>query len=96
MKALIRNEGETVRETDGIVGIDWMTGAPLTNPTWEGGKPYRLVENYIEYDNEEVAYEDAETPLEVVEEPKEPAEEKYTFNGKEYTAKELKELLGSL
>lgn len=37
MKALIRNAGETVRETDGIDGIDWTTGAPLTNESWCGG-----------------------------------------------------------
>ena len=37
MKALIRNTGETVLETDNIEGIDWVTGAPLTNPAWYGG-----------------------------------------------------------
>ena len=37
MKALIRNTGETVFETDNIEGIDWTTGAPLTNPSWCGG-----------------------------------------------------------
>ena len=47
MKALIRNEGETVTEADGIPGIDWTTGMPMTNPVWAGG-PYRLVDNYIE------------------------------------------------
>lgn len=47
MKALIRNEGETVTEADGIPGIDWNTGMPLTCPYWAGG-PYRLVDNYVE------------------------------------------------
>lgn len=47
MKALIRNEGETVTEADGIPGIDWKTGMPLTNPVWAGG-PYQLVDNYVE------------------------------------------------
>lgn len=37
MKALIRHAGETVLETAGIEGIDWTTGAPLTNPAWAGG-----------------------------------------------------------
>ena len=37
MKALIRNKGETVYETDNIEGIDWTTGAPLTNESWCGG-----------------------------------------------------------
>ena len=45
MKALIRSPGETVTEKDGVVGIDWNTGAPLTNESWSGG-PYVLVENY--------------------------------------------------
>lgn len=41
----MRNPGETVLETDGIPGIDWMTGMPLTSPYWAGG-PYRLVNDY--------------------------------------------------
>lgn len=47
MKALIRNEGETVTQDTGITFIDWNTGAPLTNHEWYGG-PYRLVDNYVE------------------------------------------------
>ena len=43
MKALIRNEGETVVAP--FDGIDWATGAPLTNKDWCGG-PYELVEDY--------------------------------------------------
>jgi len=35
VKALIRNNGETVLEP--FEGIDWTTGAPLTNPAWCGG-----------------------------------------------------------
>lgn len=46
MKALIRQKGETVLETDNIEGIDWITGAPLTNESWCGG-PYTLIENYV-------------------------------------------------
>lgn len=46
MKALIRNEGETVTEDMGIPCINWKTGAPLTNPGWFGG-PYILVDNYV-------------------------------------------------
>ena len=49
MKALIRNEGETVTEDMGIPGIDWNTGAPLTNPHWCGG-PYILVTDYVSED----------------------------------------------
>ena len=46
MKALIRNEGETVTEDTGIEDIDWSTGAPLTNPEWCGG-PYAMIEDYV-------------------------------------------------
>lgn len=45
MKALIRKKGETVTEADGLVFIDWNTGAPLTNPEWSGGA-YVLVNDY--------------------------------------------------
>lgn len=46
MKALIRNKGETVTEAMQIDGIDWTTGAPLTNPDWCGGA-YRLILDYV-------------------------------------------------
>ena len=46
MKALIRNNGETVLETDGHDFIDWSTGYPLTETKWFGG-PYTLIENYV-------------------------------------------------
>ena len=49
MKALIRNESETVTEAMGIPGIDWNTGMPLTNPVWAGG-PYILVNDYVPED----------------------------------------------
>lgn len=45
MKALIRNEGETVTQDMGLTFIDWDTGVPLTNPDWFGG-PYILVDNF--------------------------------------------------
>lgn len=44
MKALIRREGETILSTSDIDGIDWTTGAPLTNPAWCGGA-YALCED---------------------------------------------------
>lgn len=47
MKALIREEGETVTEDMGIPGINWTTGYPLTARGWAGG-PYQLVDNYVE------------------------------------------------
>lgn len=46
MKALIRNKGETITEDMKIFGIDWETGAPLTNPYWCGGS-YTLVKDYV-------------------------------------------------
>ena len=49
MKALVRNEGETVTEDMGHGFIDWKTGAPLTNPDWFGG-PYILVNDYVQDD----------------------------------------------
>ena len=42
MKALIRNNREIVLEP--FEGIDWTTGAPLTNPAWCGG-PYAICED---------------------------------------------------
>lgn len=46
MKALIRNEGETVTENMNIPGIEWNTGYPLTDPNWAGGA-YTLVIDYV-------------------------------------------------
>lgn len=49
MKALIRRKHEVVLENDGIEGIDWKTGAPLTSMEWFGG-PYTLVNDYVPED----------------------------------------------
>lgn len=96
MKALIRNEGETVTEADGIEGIDWNTGAPLTNAAWAGG-PYQLVQNYVP------PTEDAPESYEVIEEAApapepepEPVveEETVVINGVTYTKAQLREMLG--
>ncbi len=46
MKALIRNEGETVLESYNIPCINWDTGYPLTDSNWAGGA-YTLVEDYV-------------------------------------------------
>lgn len=45
MKALMRNN-EIIVENYNLKGIDWETGAPLTNDWWDGG-PYTLIEDYI-------------------------------------------------
>ncbi len=47
MRALIRNEGETITEDMHIPFIDWKDGKPLTNPSWYGGR-YQLMEDYQE------------------------------------------------
>ena len=89
MKALIRNEGETVTESMEISGIDWQTGAPLTNPKWFGG-PYQLVQNYVP------PQEDEPESYEIVESEPEPAVEGGTviINGVTYTKAQLREMLG--
>ncbi len=91
MKALIRNEGETLTEKDGISFIDWNTGYPLTNMKWFGGA-YRLVENYVPpQDNTPESYE------EVVVEPEqvvvEDEDDYVVIDGKKYSKKELRSLL---
>ena len=88
MKALTRNPGETVTEADGLVFIDWDTGAPLTNSEWSGG-PYILVNDYVQTADEDFA--EAPEP-EIVTEPAK-SEETVTVNGKEYTREELLALL---
>lgn len=89
MKALIRNEGETVTEADGIEGIDWSTGTPLTDPAWAGG-PYQLVQNYVPpKESEPESYEIVEPEPEPVVE-----EETVVINGVTYTKAQLREMLG--
>jgi len=86
MKALIRNEGETVTENDGIVGIDWETGAPLTNKAWCGG-PYLLMRDYNP--------DDEVSPVIVPQsEPEIEDEDDYVvIDGKRYSKEELRKLI---
>ena len=88
MKALIRNEGETVTEDMNIPCIDWKTGAPLTDTKWFGG-PYALVEDYVP----PVSKKDTVQP----EQPKieeEIVEDDYVvIDGKKYNKEELRSLL---
>ena len=62
MKALIRNNGETVLSTSNIDGIEWTTGAPLTNPAWAGGA-YALCEDCPVSDPEPADFDITETEV---------------------------------
>lgn len=87
MRALIRNPGETITEYCGVVGIDWNTGAPLTNPSWAGG-PFVLVE----ITDTEVEFTIQERGA-GVNHANEPVSETVTIDGKTYTKDELLALL---
>ena len=90
MKALIRKSGETVLESDNVPGIDWNTGAPLTNPGWSGG-PYRLVQNYIPpQENTPESYDEVVEPDPVVEENE---DDYVVIDGKRYSKEELRKLI---
>ena len=93
MKALIRDPGETVTESDGIVGIDWETGAPLTNDSWSGG-PYVLVENYGPSVCEVVSPDEFVEKAKVEKAKVEISDnETVTIDGKTYTKDELLAIL---
>ena len=106
MRALIRNPGETITEYNGVVGIDWDTGAPLTNDSWSGG-PYVLVENYDpsvrevvnpeEFDKVEIADTEIEFTIQErgdgINHTNNPAPETVTIDGKTFTKAELLALL---
>ena len=95
MKALIRNEGETVTEDMNIPGIDWSNGYPLTDAKWFGG-PYTLVQNYVpptvntpaQYEEVLVEPEQVEVEEEVVED-----DDYVIIDGKRYSKAELRSLL---
>lgn len=85
MKALIRNEHETITEDMFVDGIDWNTGAPLTNEAWCGGR-YRLVDNYVApVQGDITTYDEPEVQVN---------EETVIIDGKTYTKDELRALLG--
>lgn len=100
MKALIRNEGETVTEDMNITCIDWNTGYPLTNEKWFGG-PYTLVQNYVPPVNdapaqyEEVIVEDPEPIPQNEEVPQEVVEDDgyVVIGGVRYSKEELRSLI---
>ena len=91
MKALIRNEGETVTEDMDVPCIDWKTGYPLTSEKWFGG-PYTLVQNYVPPVNDEPAqYEEVVVEPEQVE--IEDEDDYVIIDGKKYSKEELRSLL---
>ena len=95
MKALIRNEGETVTESDRLSFIDWNTGYPLTDAKWFGG-PYTLVQNYVPpQDNAPESYEEivVEPEQAEVEEEVEDEDDYVIIDGKKYSKEELRSLL---
>jgi len=95
MKALIRNEGETVTEDMNIPCIDWSNGHPLTNEKWFGG-PYTLVQNYVPpQENIPAQYEEVIEPeqVEVKEEVIEDEDDYVIIDGKKYSKAELRSLL---
>ena len=91
MKALIRNDGETITENKTPSFIEWNTGYPLTSPKWFGGS-YTLVQNYVPpTEDQEERYE------EIVVEPEPVVEENeddyVVIDGKRYSKEELRSLL---
>ena len=77
-------------EADGIPGIDWNTGMPLTCPEWAGG-PYILVQNYVTQVNDEPAqYEEVIEPEQVEIEDK---DDYVVIDSKRYSKEELRSLL---
>jgi len=91
MKALIREEGETVTEDMKIPGIDWKSGYPLSDPGWSGGR-YTLVQNYVPpVDDEPAQYE--EVIVEPAQVEVEDEDDYVVIDGKRYSKKELRALL---
>ena len=89
MKALIRNEGETVTEDMGHSFIDWGTGMPLTGKKWCGG-PYTMVENYVPPVSEE---DTAQPEQPEIEEKIVENDDMVIIDGKRYSKEELRSLL---
>ena len=94
MKALIRNEGETITEDMCIPCIEWDTGYPLTNAKWFGG-PYTMVQNYVPpTEDKPESYDEIIVEPEQVEVEVEENEDDYVIiDGKRYSKEELRSLL---
>lgn len=94
MKALIRNNGETVLEP--FEGIDWTTGAPLTNPAWAGGA-YALCEDCpysdVEPSDFDITSIEVTDPSSPEEEPSTITRRIATFNNEKYDARKAEQSL---
>lgn len=88
-KALIREKGETVLESDNVPGIDWDTGYPLTAPGWAGGS-YILVNDFVQTADEDFVEFEISARGSGEEHFN---EETVTIDGKEYTRAELLAIL---
>ena len=96
MKALLRNEGETITEDMNIPCIEWDTGYPLTNKKWFGG-PYTLVQNYVPPVNDEPeSYQEivVEDPEPIPQEEEVVEDDDYVvIGGVRYSKEELRSLI---
>lgn len=92
MKALIRNENETILESDNVPGIKWDTGYPLTDTGWAGG-PYLLVRNYDPEDEASPVMVPQSEPEQVEEEVIEDEDDYVVIDGKRYSKAELRSLI---
>ena len=97
MKALVRNEGETITEDANATWIDWTTGAPLTNPSWAGG-PYALCNDCPVSDPEpqdfDITTEEIPSPGDPLSEDESPSTITRliaTFNNEKYDARKAEE-----
>ena len=91
MKALIRNEGETITEEMSIPFIDWKTGYPLTGEKWYGG-PYKMVQNYIPPQKDTTGSHENIT-VEPEQDEVECENDYVVIDGKRYNKEELRSLL---
>ena len=97
MKALIRHEGEVLLSVQEIDGLDWQTGAPLTNPAWAGGA-YALCEDCpvgdpepTDFDITETEVPDASAPADEGTEVPTIVHRIATFNRAKYDARKAEE-----
>lgn len=95
MRALIRNKGETIIESDGL-NVDWNTGHPFTDQKYFGG-PYTLVQNYVPpVDDTPARYEEVvvEDPEPIPQEEEVVEDDDYVvIGGVRYSKEELRSLI---